>query len=185
VAFDYGYAVQKYWSEQAQTSVAPGGVSWTEGITSIAQELPGQYFTLHSIQNGVTNAYNLQINYQVQNPGGNPAQGTFTGQWGTTSVHGTLSIDNPLSTTVHVQVYSDSTGSLLFDGYYTAPDGNWNTLNGLEMWGMVYQSGLLFDPYSYGTGQYGAGPTQGGTSSGGGGGGGGFPRGSHPPIVFQ
>jgi hypothetical protein len=153
MGLDYGYAVQKYWSEKDQTSVDPAGTDFLP-VTQMPNDLPGQHFTFHAQQNGVTNTYTLQINYQVVNANGNPNTSTFTGQWGAQNVHGSLWLDGQ-SAFVHIRIYGDSDGTMLFDGQYAPPDGNWqaggteSTWNDLEMWGTVYQNGSTI--HAFGT----------------------------------
>jgi hypothetical protein len=168
---DYGYAVVKYWSERDQANIP------NIAMQPIAQ-IP--YYFHGGTQFTLNGSVNVVFNYQDQNaytPGaGYLGNDTFTGQWGTVSVHGTLFRNG---NTILIAVYRDSDNSTVFGGSVSSSDGSWSWAS-LEISGNeISATGQLvfaFGVPSTNTLSYGG---------GGGGGGGSYVPPSHPPIVYQ
>ncbi len=112
----YGYVVQKYWSNQANTSVIPGGTNY-QGITAVP--------TLSNFAFGLTDQSGRTV---LGNWGdltwrsGDGSQVTFSGTFDGQAV--TVLVQANVGQKLTVQISSPS-GALLFMGYMSQPSGSW------------------------------------------------------------
>jgi hypothetical protein len=146
----YGYVVQKYWSNQANTSVVPGGTNYQ--LISVVPRLSNFGFGLID-QNGRTTIGNWG-DLTSASPDGSQATfaGTFGGQ--AVTVHVSANVGQKLGVTIYSQA-----GTELFAGTISQPSGSWRneTPTGdflapdyAELSGTLFQSGQALT--AFGTG---------------------------------
>jgi hypothetical protein len=179
-----GYVVQKYWSQQANTSVIPGGTNYQ--LISVVPTLSNFGFSLVD-QNGQTTSGGWGAVTWASSDGSQVAfAGTFAGQ--AVTVHVSANVGQKLSVTIDSQG-----GTLLFSGTMSQPSGSWRneTPSGdfvapdyAELSGTLYTSGQSLTAFGTGGAVYSS-PTTNGGGGGGGGAGGGYNGGHHPPIVYE
>jgi hypothetical protein len=146
----YGYAVQKYWSNQANASVVPGGTDY-QGI-SVVPRLANFGFGLID-QNGQTTIGTWGDLTWASSDGSQVAfAGTFGGQ--AVTVYVSANVGQKLSVTIYSQA-----GAALFSGTMSQPSGSWRneTPTGgflapdyAELSGTLFQSGQALT--AFGTG---------------------------------
>jgi hypothetical protein len=165
-----GYMVQKYWSELAQTSIAPGGTAFQplQNLLNLPQ-LGGRFY-LESEQNGQHVRIDLVIGSLLQ-AGTNSA--SYQAFWGPAaeSVVANVSLDGSTDTIQITVVRKD--GSSVFQGFISVPENDWRMTDELEMSGTIVQpSGVFYafavgestTPFIPGPGYLGPGPANGGGS---------------------
>jgi hypothetical protein len=137
----YGYVVQKYWSNQANTSVIPGGTNY-QGI-GIVPRLSNFGFGLID-QNGQT-TIGTWGDYTWASSDG--SQATFAGTFGGQAV--TVYVSANVGQKLTVTIYSPA-NTILFSGTMSQPSGSWRnetpTADFLapdyaELSGTLYRSG--------------------------------------------
>jgi hypothetical protein len=153
----YGYVVQKYWSNQDNTSIIPTpGGSNCQNI-SVVPQLANFGFGLTD-QNGRTIIGSWGDLLWHNGDGSLVAfSGTFDGQ--AVTVYVQANVGQKLG----VQVYAQSGSQLLFSGTMTQPSGSWQnpTPTGaflapdyVELFGTVYDSGQALAAFGTGGAQY-------------------------------
>jgi hypothetical protein len=142
-----GYLVQKYWSELAQTSIAPGGTPFQplQNLLSLPQ-LGGRFY-LDSEQNGQYVRIDLVLGSLVQ---GGPTTASYQAFWGqgAASAVATVSLDGS-SDTLHITV-TESGGNIVFQGTISEPENDWRMTDQMEMSGTVFQSNGAFYAFAAG-----------------------------------
>jgi hypothetical protein len=126
-----GYLVQKYWSQTAGTSVAPGGVDYA-ALLQVPATLQGTHFTLTALQAGWKPTAQLQ--FEDVTISANPGLANFHATWlGTdgqfADAYGTLQVSGGLSVNLVVKRSTDN--AVLYVGTLAAPTGNWTS--GIEI----------------------------------------------------
>jgi hypothetical protein len=146
IAIDAGYVVQKYWSEQAQTSLAPGGSDF-QPLQSVISTFPltGINFSLYSEQNGQYVAIPVELVGWLSTNGG---VYTYQVLWGAgkQDVRATVWVDGAHDE-LQIQIYNPEDSSVLFQGTLMAPELNWQA-GDLEMSGTLFQNNGSF--YAFG-----------------------------------
>jgi hypothetical protein len=139
-----GYLVQKYWSEGAQTSIAPGGTAFQP-----LQNLPqlGGRFYLESEQNGQIVRIDLVIGSLLQS-GTNTA--SYQAFWGpdAESVVAKVILDGSTDT-LQITVARNN-GSPVFQGSISVPENDWRMTDEMEMSGFISQPNGLFYAFALG-----------------------------------
>jgi hypothetical protein len=126
-----GYVVQKYWSEAAHTSIAPGGVDYAAMTQVPTNLLSGALFTLTSLQQGSKPSAQLNLIHVVSTT---PGVANFDGFWQGTDGHreaivGKLEVSGGRS--VNITVTRSGSHTVLFVGTLSTPNGNWRS--GIEI----------------------------------------------------
>ena len=139
-----GYVVQKYWSESAKTSVAPGGVDYAP-LTQIPTAQNGDHFTLTALVAGSKPTPQLQFAITAT-----PGLSTFTGSWQGTdgkldNIVGTLQVSGGRSLNVTITRASDNT--VLFVGILSTPNDDWSW--GVELSGKTAGGVAMFGVEDY------------------------------------
>jgi hypothetical protein len=138
-----GYAVQKYWSNQNNTSIIPGGTDWNPWLGVPTLGPTNSTFTLDSLENGQWVL--IPVAFKDYDPVDSaPGEVAYTVQWGSQqepalAIFSLDFISDKLDVTIRA---SDST--LLFRGQISSPDSSWYegvNQSHAEMSGTDYQQG--------------------------------------------
>jgi hypothetical protein len=164
----YGYVVQKYWSNQDNTNIIPGGINY-QGISTVPT-LANLAFSLTD-QTGRTIAGNWgYLASESSDYSQATFSGTFDGQTATVLVQ--TNGGQQLAVTI-----SSASGSLLFSGVISQPSGSWVNRDStgellapsyVELYGNVTENGQSVLAFGEGEAMYtqSTGPGYGGSSGG-------------------
>jgi hypothetical protein len=136
VAVVSGYLVQKYWSENAHTSIAPGSSPFLPVQNNVLSDLDYTSFWLYTEQNGQYSSMTVYFGTPATQ-----ASNTYTYQvaWGGGQAVATVSVDG-FTDSLNVTITNVTNTKVLFQGTIAPSAGNWQS-NDLEMSGTVSQPG--------------------------------------------